>query len=667
MNSESNNIKIKTNSENNNFNIGELFEFIKTRNQDKIKEYIANPEFKVWQLKDKNGYTILHKSVYNSDFEITELIINETKSRLGLKNINLLKKFINEKTSEGLTALHYAANKGNIEIFKFLRKNEADVNEVTNLGKNVLHMAAEGNQPSMIIYLITEEKLSPQSIDENGSSPLHWACYFGSEEAVNFLLYLDANINQQDKEKITPLHLAVNEGKENIVIKLLQKNADRYLPNIKGELPIDLARKKNYIRIEQILAEDNINPLFSIQMPMYYVEPKDVYKKLIILMLVLPEVIIFFFVWPYLQEIYHPFVNLLSFIVSLVSYIIFVGKDPGYKNDIELIKDAGEKYPLILKVKDGIDVRNYCPKCYIQKGANITHCFECDKCVEEFSHHCFWINKCIAKKNLVFYFCFIFFTLLYSNYSLYICLELLFDDVNLPYDKKYLDVPIFNKYRGFKVLGASAVGVFSLLVGLPLWFLFLIEIFKKFGCLKKNKNIIESQLQEIILRTNSKNPEKLINEPSMVEMKIKGDYAIEDDEEKEGLLDIIGDEDYNEINAINDYKNSFGSNPLEDIDDKNNYLEDIDDNKNKSMQLIENGENKSEEVKEKLSIFDNKEEEKNLNEDNKNEEKKEEEIINVKDEENKENNKIEENNSNEEQHNEDNEEQKQEENNNNNE
>ena len=254
-----------------------------------------------------------------------------------------------------------------------------------------------------------------------------------------------------------------------------------------------------------------------------------------------------------------------------------------------------------------------------------------------------------------------------SNYSLYICLELLFDDVNLPYDKKYLDVPIFNKYRGFKVLGASAVGVFSLLVGLPLWFLFLIEIFKKFGCLKKNKNIIESQLQEIILRTNSKNPEKLINEPSMVEMKIKGDYAIEDDEEKEGLLDIIGDEDYNEINAINDYKNSFGSNPLEDIDDKNNYLEDIDDNKNKSMQLIENGENKSEEVKEKLSIFDNKEEEKNLNEDNKNEEKKEEEIINVKDEENKENNKIEENNSNEEQHNENNEEQKQEENNNNNE
>ena len=74
----------------------------------------------------------------------------------------------------------------------------------------------------MLIYLITEEHLSSQSVDENGSTPLHWACYFGAEEAVNFLLYLSDNINEQDKEKLTPLHLAVNEGRENIVIKLLQ-------------------------------------------------------------------------------------------------------------------------------------------------------------------------------------------------------------------------------------------------------------------------------------------------------------------------------------------------------------------------------------------------------------------------------------------------------------
>ena len=92
-----------------------------------------------------------------------------------------------------------------------------------------MHMAAEGNQPSMLIYLLTEEHLSAQSVDENGSTPLHWACYFGAEEAVDFLLNLKVDINEQDKEKLTPLHLATNEGRENIVLKLLQKNAEKIL------------------------------------------------------------------------------------------------------------------------------------------------------------------------------------------------------------------------------------------------------------------------------------------------------------------------------------------------------------------------------------------------------------------------------------------------------
>ena len=81
-----------------------------------------------------------------------------------------------------------------------------------------MHMAAEGNQPSMMIYLITKEHQSSQSVDENGSTPLHWACYAGAEESVNFLLNLDANIDAQDKEKLTPLHLAVLGGREKIVV-----------------------------------------------------------------------------------------------------------------------------------------------------------------------------------------------------------------------------------------------------------------------------------------------------------------------------------------------------------------------------------------------------------------------------------------------------------------
>ena len=563
MFTRSSNAEAQTKLANQNVKIGELFEYIQSKNQEKIREYFQNPEFKIWQLKDENGYTILHKSAFNCDIEMTNLIIKEAKRRLGMGKGDVLAKFINDKTNEGLTALHYAANKGNIPLLKLLIENGANVDAVTNLGKNLMHMAAEGNQPSMLIYLITEQHLSAQSVDENGSTPLHWACYSGAEEAVNFLLNLNVNINDQDKEKLTPLHLATNEGRENIVLKLLQKNADRNLANNKGELPIDLARKKNHKKIEQILGEEDFNPLCSLQLPKYYIQPKDIYKKFIILMIVIPEIVIYFFILPYLEGYVQTLINVPSFILCLLFYFIFIGKDPGYKKNIQMEKDARGKYPLILKVNEGVDVRNYCPKCFIQKSYNIKHCFICDKCVEEFSHHCFWINKCIAKKNKELYIIFVFFSLIYANHTLFICLELLWDDVNLPYDTKYLHLYIFDQKRGFRVLGASACGVFSLITGLPLWFLFLIEMFKLCGLLGKKKRNIESQLQEIILSTSDKSPEKLLA-PSMVELRedIKENLIeeeVDEDNEKGLLLNV---EENNNVGTINDPENKEEKNEI---------------------------------------------------------------------------------------------------------
>ena len=512
----------------------EFFEYIQQRNTDKIKEYFSNPEYKVWQLKDENGYTILHKAVFNGDIDITTLIINEVKKRLGMSSKDSLPKFINEKTNEGMTALHYAAYKGNIPLLQFLITSGASVDAVTNLGKNVIHMAAEGNQPSMMIYLISKEHQSSQSVDENGSTPLHWACYSGAEESVNFLLNLDVNIDAQDKEKLTPLHLAVLGGREKIVLKLLQKNANKTLTNVRGELPIDLARKKNQKRIAAILDDDDFNPLCSLQTPKYYIEPKDIYKRFILIMIIVPEAINYIFILPYLKDTIETFINVPAFILCLLTYFVFIGKDPGYKKNTEIEKKSKGQYPLIVKVDEGVDVRHYCSKCYIQKANNIKHCFICDKCVEDFNHHCFWINKCIGKNNRFFYFIFILFALIYTNHTLYISLELLLDDVNLPYDNKFLHIYIFEKERGFRVLGAATVGVFSLIVGLPLWFLLLIEILKTFG-LYNSKGYDPNSLENIIRKASKKDAKDVKQE--IVELQGKEDEdALLPNEENEQLL-----------------------------------------------------------------------------------------------------------------------------------
>ena len=566
MFSRTSNVEQTIKTTNPNLKTEEFFEFIQQKNVDKIKEYFSNPEYKVWQLKDENGYTILHKSAFNNDIEITTLIINEVKKRVGMSSKDSLSKFINEKTNEGLTALHYASYKGNIPLLQLLMKNGASVDAVTNLGKNVIHMAAEGNQPSMMIYLISKEYQSSQSVDENGSTPLHWACYAGAEEAVNFLLNLGANINAQDKEKLTPLHLAVLGGRDKIVLRLLQKNADKTLMNVRKELPIDLARKKNNKKIIMILEDDdNYSPLCSLQIPKYYIEPKDIYKKFILIMIIIPEIIIYLFILPYLEGIVESLINVPAFILCIVSYFIFIGKDPGYKNNHKLEKDSRGQYPLILKVDEGIDVRNFCPKCYIQKSNNVRHCFICDKCVEDFSHHCFWINKCIGKNNRFFYFLFILFSLIYANHSLYISLELLLDDVNLPYaDEKFLHFFLFKHEKGFRVLGAAIVGLFSLIVGMPLWFLLLIEILKTFGLYGKKK-YDENSLENVIKKATKEDVKPHL------ELQDKEDALLPNDENEQ----LINKNDNNNIiNNNDDDKNII----INDNDNQNKVINDVEDN-----------------------------------------------------------------------------------------
>ena len=220
----------------------ELFDLIENKNEDKIINYINNPELKVWQIKDENNNTILHKSCFDNNTDISIIIIKELKKRLG--SSLLLSNFINEKNDEGLTSLHFTAFKGNIELYKILIKNGASTDILTNLGKNIIHLSAEGNQPSSMIYFLFKQKFDIYSRDENGSSPLHWACYSGAEESVNYLIGLNADIDAQDKEKLTPLHLATLYNREKIVIKLLQNGADKNLKNSRGEKPIDIAIKK---------------------------------------------------------------------------------------------------------------------------------------------------------------------------------------------------------------------------------------------------------------------------------------------------------------------------------------------------------------------------------------------------------------------------------------
>ena len=460
------------------------FQAVQNKDENKIIEYINNPDYKVWQIKDENEQTILHKSCFLDYSEISTTIIKELKKRLG--SLTLLANFINEKTGEGLTALHFTAYKGNIELSKFLIENGASVTAVTDLGKNVIHLSAEGNQPSAMIYFLYKEKFDVYTGDDNGSSALHWACYSGAEESVNFLIGLNAFLDVQDKEKLTPLHLATFYNREKIVIKLLQNGADKNLKNSRGELPIDIARKKNFNNLVEILRDKDYNPLCTLEPPLEYINPSDLYKKFIIIMIVIPEIFIIIMILPYLEQLSYIIFNNVLFLIEILLIIILIIKDPGYTK-MDLIDDIyaidndnnGNDNPLFKLIEKNIDIKHYCPKCYIPDSYNCKHCIICDKCVEEFSHHCFWLNKCIGKRNKIFYLFFILFSLVFSYHSIFICLYSLFDFVSIAYEK-LIYFAIFGNAndRELRVLSAALVILFNFIVSFPLIFLLFIEIIK---------------------------------------------------------------------------------------------------------------------------------------------------------------------------------------------
>lgn len=495
----------------------DFFEALNRGDIEIVKSFFSDPDFKVWQLKDENDYTALHFSVLNNNEKLTDLIIQQLKKGVGMGSTQKIENFINEKNNEGMTVLHYAVINGNIKTVQLLKSLGADLDAVTNEGKNVMHLAASNNQVSMLMYLYLNEGLDVLSVDESGSTPLHWACYYSSEESANYLLSLKVDINAQDKDKVTPLHLATSKNAINIVKTLLRNGADRKKLNIENQLPIDIARKNNFKEIYEILANTNFNPLCTLELPNENIKPNDSLKKIIFLMIIVSELIIIILVLPFIESVIYYLINLIAFALCLLSYILLLGKEPGYLKNKELLKECqeegkneGENYQLKKLIEKGCDLKAYCPVCNIIKGENKKHCFICNKCVLEMSHHCFWLNKCIGKNNKNLYIIFIFFSLLNAFLSIFICALLIFDRVHLEYESKYMPSwLILNIDRGFRVLGAGVVGIFSVIVSFPLSFLFMIEMFKLCGLLGKKKNIEKELNKDVKILINEDNNSNL--------------------------------------------------------------------------------------------------------------------------------------------------------------
>nr|XP_043871217.1 transient receptor potential cation channel subfamily A member 1b isoform X2 [Solea senegalensis] len=148
------------------------------------------------------------------------------------------------------------AERGDLALLETLvRKSPNILSEKDECGASPLHHAAAGGHVTLIQFIITvvdSEELN--SSDEQGSVPLHWAVERNKTESCRALMSLGANPNILNMALMSPLHLAVNRGHNNLVELLLSYNAtDSNLEGDLGNTPVMLACSVNNCEALKIL------------------------------------------------------------------------------------------------------------------------------------------------------------------------------------------------------------------------------------------------------------------------------------------------------------------------------------------------------------------------------------------------------------------------------
>ncbi|OQR87407.1 transmembrane protein [Achlya hypogyna] len=78
---------------------------------------------------------------------------------------------------------------------------------------------------------------------------------------------------------------------------------------------------------------------------------------------------------------------------SLLAYALTACTDPGV-------------VPVSLEPTLATDT--YCDYCASYRPAGASHCSDCKVCVLEYDHHCPWTGKCIGKRNLTYFYLWLF-------------------------------------------------------------------------------------------------------------------------------------------------------------------------------------------------------------------------------------------------------------------
>src|SRR5262245_4218986 len=108
---------------------------------------------------------------------------------------------VNTAQADGMTALHWAAQKGDVELAQVLLYASANVRATTRIGGYTPLLIASRNGDAAMIRTLLEGGADANSQTTNGTTALMLASAAGKADAVNALLERGANVNAKENVK----------------------------------------------------------------------------------------------------------------------------------------------------------------------------------------------------------------------------------------------------------------------------------------------------------------------------------------------------------------------------------------------------------------------------------------------------------------------------------
>jgi len=197
--------------------------------------------------------------------------------------------------TDGATALHVNAYRGNVDMAKFLLDNGANIEALDKWKRAPLHLAAEFGKLEVVKLLLSKgaDVNGKGTPDATSQTPLSYAAWKGQLDVVRLLVEKGADVNAAMRSGSAPLHQTVSGtsnvqvaefliangadlnaqggskrrttlnnaarlGNKELVALLLSKGADATIPDSKGNTPLAAAQAGGHTEVVALLQKHGV-------------------------------------------------------------------------------------------------------------------------------------------------------------------------------------------------------------------------------------------------------------------------------------------------------------------------------------------------------------------------------------------------------------------------